>query len=212
MYKFTFIFCLFLLIGVNNLNAQTGIVSGNVYWKYNNYVGNRPDAGSEIVLIQLGNPSIQHKAKCDVQGNYKIEGIVPGRYLLQIKSQHTKQDPILYTRLFKIYKEQLDSAFEIKVSNFRSDLQNEIDELYKQQFELNKKMSQMKYAIYKKENDKIEKELHNKIKDWIESMPIGFKNKLGIYTSIHESLDYEILDIKENKTETKVTDFGTTYL
>jgi hypothetical protein len=212
MKKRLFIIYAILLIGINKINAQTGSISGNVYWKYNNYVGNRPDAGSEIVLIQLTHPAIQHKAKCDIQGNYKIEGIIPGRYFLQIKSQNTKQDPIFYTRLFKIFKDNLDSAYEIKVSNFRNDLQNEIDVLYEQQVELNKRMRQMKYAAYRKENDKIEKELHIKIKDWIESMPIEIKNKLGIYSYIHESLDYEVLEIKENKNETVVTDFGITYL
>jgi hypothetical protein len=185
MKKLLSIFYIILLIGINKINAQTGSISGNVYWKYNNYVGNRPDAGSEIVLIQLTHPAIQHKAKCDIQGNYKIEGIIPGRYFLQIKSHNTKQDPIFYTRLFKIFKENLDSAYEIKVSNFRNDLQNEIDELYEQQVELNKRMTQMKYTAYRKENDKIEKELQVKIKDWIESMPIEIKNKLGIYSYIH---------------------------
>lgn len=212
MKKRLFISCLILLISVNAIKAQTGSVSGNVFWKYNNYVGNKADAGSEVILIQLTNPAIQHKTKCDLQGNYKIEGIIPGRYFLQIKSQNTKQDPIFYTRLFKIFKGNLDSAYDIKVSSFRNDLQDEIDELYKQQVELNKKMTQMKYAIYRKENEKIEKELLSKIKEWIESMPIEFKNKLGIYTSLHESLDYEVLEIKENKNETVITDFGITYM
>lgn len=211
MNKVSFLSCVLLLISVNQINAQTGTVSGNVYWKYNNYVGNKPDAGSEVALMQITNPAIRHKTKCDIQGNFKIEGVTPGRYFLQIKSQNTKQDPIFYTRLFRIYKENLDSVYEIKVSSFRNDLQNEIDELYKQQVELNKRMTQMKYAIYKKENDKLEKEMLLKIKEWIESMPIEFKNKLSIYTSVHESLDYSVLEIKENKNETVVTDFGITY-
>lgn len=211
MIKVSFLSCVLLLISVNQINAQTGTVSGNVYWKYNNYVGNKPDAGSEVALMQITNPAIRHKTKCDIQGNFKIEGVTPGRYFLQIKSQNTKQDPIFYTRLFRIYKENLDSVYEIKVSSFRNDLQNEIDELYKQQVELNKRMTQMKYPIYKKENDKLEKELLLKIKEWIESMPIEFKNKLSIYTSVHESLDYSVLEIKENKNETVVTDFGITY-
>lgn len=211
MNKFTFLSCVILLTSINQINAQTGAISGNVFWKYNNYVGNKADAGSEVVLIQLTNPAIRHKTKCDLQGNYKIEGIIPGRYFLQIKSQNTKQDPIFYTRLFKIYKETLDSAYEIKVSGFRNDLQKGIDELYQQQFDLNKRMTQMKYANYRKENDKIEKGLLNKIKEWIESMPIEFKNKLGIYTHIHESLDYSVMEIKEDKSETVITDFGITY-
>lgn len=204
-----------VLMFAGTLKAQlsaTGTITGNVYWKYNKYVGNRPDAGSDIVLIQLTNPAIQHKTKCDIQGNYKIDGIIPGRYFLQVKSKNTKQDPILYTRLFKIYKAQLDSVYEIKVATFRTDLQNEIDELYQKQVELNKKMTEMKYSVYRKENDKIEKDLYDKIKEWIESMPIEFKNKLGIYTAIHESLDYDVVEIKENKSETRVTDFGITYM
>lgn len=34
-----------------SLNGETGIVTGNVYWKYNNFVGNRADAGSSLTLL-----------------------------------------------------------------------------------------------------------------------------------------------------------------
>lgn len=213
--KYLRLLLLFIII-VESAIAQPGSVSGNVYWKYNDYVGNKADAGSDIKLISLINPTTSYKSKCDLQGNYKIEDVTPGRYLLIIKSFNTKQNPARYMRLFSIYKQQLDTAFGTNVSNFRIDIQSEIDSIYKRQMDLvqdyAKKMSVWNSSKYLKQNAKIEKALHGKIKSWFEVMPDNLKEKLNTYYYIHESFYYQIIEIQPNKNETVVTDFGITYL
>jgi hypothetical protein len=36
-----------------SINGDYGTLTGNAYWKYNNYVGNKPDAGAEVTLYSL---------------------------------------------------------------------------------------------------------------------------------------------------------------
>lgn len=207
------------MITLTKVNAQqstNGTISGNVYWKYNDYVGNKADAGSEVQLTSLTNPSTTFKSTCDLQGNYKIEGIQPGRYFLIIKSKNTKQDPVWYSRIFGIYKLQLDTVLSTNVSSFRPDLQAEIDTLYNKQMALVKDYAQninkWKPSKYIKENEKLKTALHDKIKEWFSVMPSDLKMKLDTYYYIHESFYYQIVEITTNKSETIVTDFGITYL
>lgn len=208
--------CLISLLTSKAQQATLATLSGNVFWKYNDYVGNKADAGSEVQLISLINPSTTYKSTCDLNGNYKIEGIAPGRYFLIIKSKNTKQDPTWYSRLFSVYKQQLDTVLNTNVSGFRTDLQAEIDTLYNKQMDLVKdyaqNMNKWKPSKYIKENEKLNTALHAKIKAWFEVMPIELKLKLNTYYYIHESLHYQIVDLTSNKTETIVTDFGNTYM
>lgn len=208
------ILCLILLIVVNQINGQTGTISGNVYWKYNDYVGNKADAGSDVSLVSLSNPEIKLNTTCDLQGNYKLEGIAPGRYFLIVKSKNTRQDPVMFSRLFEVYKFQLDSILGIKISGFRIDMQAKIDSLYKQQFELVQKFgkNEIKMQKYLKEDARIKKDLLSKIEEWFNAMPMEQKLKLNTASYIHDSFHYQIIDVQPNKNETVVTDFGVTYL
>jgi len=47
--------------------TEMGSLKGNVFWKYNNYVGNKPDAGTSIKLYSLLDTSYLETATCDVQ-------------------------------------------------------------------------------------------------------------------------------------------------
>lgn len=71
--------------------AQTGSISGNAFWKYNNYIGNKADASSEARLYS-DSTSKPLTAICDLQGNFKFENLKPGNYLLIVKSKNTTDD------------------------------------------------------------------------------------------------------------------------
>jgi predicted molibdopterin-dependent oxidoreductase YjgC len=213
MNKLLYLSCLLLLIGINQIYAQTGSITGNVYWKYNDYVGNKADAGSEITAILLSNPETKYNATCDLQGNYKIEGLNSGRYFLIIKSRNTKQHPVTYSRLFEVYKRQLDTVLKIKASDFRKDLQFQIDSLYKAQIELVYKYgkNEIKMGKYMKENGKIDNLLMKKTKEWFDDMPQEMKLKIDAFSNLHESFHYQIIELASGKNETVITDFGITY-
>lgn len=193
--------------------AQTSTVAGNVYWKYNDYVGNKADAGSDVYIISLTNPQNKITTKCDLQGNYRFDNLNPGRYFLWIKSKNTKQHPVMYSRLFEAYKYQLDTVFNIKISDFRKDLQIQIDSLYKAQIELVQKYAknEIKMGKYIKENAKVDNLLIKKTKEWFEDMPAEMKLKIDAFSNLHESFHYQIIDLAAGKNETIITDFGITY-
>jgi hypothetical protein len=72
--------------------AQTGSISGNAYWHYNDYVGDKPDAGSDVYLFSADTSKAPINTQCDVQGNFKFEKVPPGNYLVMIISKNTTDD------------------------------------------------------------------------------------------------------------------------
>jgi hypothetical protein len=52
-----------LLLVVYCGRSQTGNISGNAFWKYNDYVGNKPDAASDVLLYRIDSPSIKRPDK-----------------------------------------------------------------------------------------------------------------------------------------------------
>lgn len=194
--------------------AQMGSVSGNVFWKYNEYVGNKPDAGSSIYLYSLTDTTIKFETKCDVMGNYKIEQIMPGRYFLIIKSYNTTQNPIWFTPILKFYKHQIDTALQIKISEYNSDLQDKMDSIYKAYNDITLEYAQQKIKLgkYLKETERLKKE-HNQIQNlFLKSLPSEYQLKLDIFSSIHKSFEYKIIQVLPNRNETIITDFGITYI
>lgn len=71
--------------------AQTGNVSGNVFWKYNNFVGNKADAGSDIYLLSTDTTKKALTTKCDLTGNFKFANLEKGKYLIIVISKNTNQ-------------------------------------------------------------------------------------------------------------------------
>ncbi|TWW02101.1 carboxypeptidase-like regulatory domain-containing protein [Chitinophaga pinensis] len=67
-------------------------MAGNVFWKYNDYVGNKPDAGATVALYSTKD-TIKHKATCDVNGNFKFDKINVGNYILVVTSKSTNASP-----------------------------------------------------------------------------------------------------------------------
>lgn len=82
-----FICCCFFLV---SCKPKYGSVTGNVFWKYNDFVGNKPDAGATVNIISKKDTSIYRyiDAKCDIDGNFNFEQLEIGEYLLIISSKN----------------------------------------------------------------------------------------------------------------------------
>lgn len=81
--------------------GQKGVIKGNVFYKYNEYVGNRADAGSSIYLL-FRNASQKYKeTKADLNGNFSFENLDTGQYLIAVKSQQVNQSPEEHVSVFK---------------------------------------------------------------------------------------------------------------
>ncbi len=156
--------------------------------------------------------SLSYKAKCDVAGNFKIEKIKPGRYLVIVKSENTTQDPTYFSRLFKIYKYKMDTALNIKISEYRRDLQDRIDSTYDANMEMVMKSEKIKPKEFLKQSTANKNLIKNLQSQLFEPMPIQWKIKLPILSWIHKSFHFEVILIKDGETENIVVDFGNTFI
>lgn len=82
---------LFLLLLPAFSFAQTGSISGNAFYHYNDYVGDKPEAGATVYLF-ADSVHPGSSTQCDVQGNYRFDKVKPGQYLLMVVSYNTYDD------------------------------------------------------------------------------------------------------------------------
>src|SRR5579872_1228529 len=88
MKKIPFLFFLFSPLW---LFPQTGTIAGSAFWKYNDFIGNKADAASEVWLYR-DSVAAPLKTECDFQGSFKFDNLKPGKYLIIIKSKNAKDD------------------------------------------------------------------------------------------------------------------------
>jgi hypothetical protein len=198
-----------------SLNGDYGHLTGNVFWKYNNYLGNKPDAGSSITLYALDTlrKEIKYEATSDVMGNFKFEKVLPGNYLLIVKSYNTRNSPNNHLDELLINGYNLSDIFgyNIHKSNIvQLKEYKKLDSLYKYTLLSNDNEYggfTKRYETYRK-FEKQKMELADKI---IEKFPYDFKTKLGLYTSYSNKLKISSIKIDEGKFTNEVIDFGITY-
>ena len=89
------------------VKIKTGKITGNVTYKYNNYVGNKADTGATVILVSknvkslpdsvaLGHtyalPEGCYGVKVDGTGNYTFDNIPIGEYYIVIISKNTNEN------------------------------------------------------------------------------------------------------------------------
>jgi hypothetical protein len=198
-----------------SINGDYGTLTGNAYWKYNNYVGNKADAGAEITLYSLDTirGNLKFEATADVQGNYKIEKIIPGSYLLIVRSKNATDCPDTHFSNLRIYGAKIKQLFGFDIEKYKTQLDeiNVLDSLYfksSDNFPSNGSLSQMTASIAK--TDAILKQRTEKIEKLFEAFPADFKSKIKLYTGYSNAYDFSTIRIEEGKTENIITDFGIT--
>ena len=110
-----------------SINGDYGTLTGNVYWKYNNYVGNKPDAGTTITLYSLDTVRVNLKLEtnADVQGDYTIEKILPGKYLLKVNSENTTDCPERHVKNLVSISSEIHQLFNFDLNDYNK----QIDEI-----------------------------------------------------------------------------------
>ncbi|MGV2887239.1 stalk domain-containing protein [Paenibacillus taichungensis] len=106
---------------------ELGNIKGVVTWQYNQYIGTKPDVGASVALIptrvnnKINDPFFAitnkqtddqnnniHTTVVDGNGNYNIDDVPAGTYLLYIYSKNTSSDMIVN----KYDKDQLSKIFD----------------------------------------------------------------------------------------------------
>lgn len=197
------------------LNGDYGTLTGNVYWKYNNFVGNKPDAGSEASLYSLDTlrKDVSYKTACDVMGNFEIGKILPGDYLLIVRSQNTTDSPDDHLDKLLLYSDPLFRLFGYDISNEnRAQIREykELDSLCHEALTADDN----KYGTFSKryaEYQKLQKKKMELAEIIISKFPIEFTSKIGLYSGYSKKLKFHKVTVDEGKTSNEIIDFGITY-
>jgi hypothetical protein len=147
--------------------AQNSI-KGNVFYKYNDFVGNKADAGSTVYLFYSDNNKKYQETKCDLAGNFAFENLDTGNYLIAVLSENVRQFAERHAREYKYINSKKYFGVEIDKSLFDS-----ID-------------------IYKKNYDQLIASRPNKkkqLKEWESKMEIVRSNYIGSDRIIENYLD-----------------------
>lgn len=197
-----------------SLNGDYGVLTGNAYWKYNNYVGNRPDAGTKVTLYPLDSirAGVKYEATADVQGNYRIEKILPGKYLAIVRSENATDCPEDHLQRFQIYSDRIQQLFQFDLDKYKSEIQ-EIDKLQDEYYKVLMDNDDKKYGGLSgkiRKYSSIESTIRDKANELINSFPDDFKGKIKLYTGYSNAYDFETIVVDETKTNNINSDFGIT--
>jgi hypothetical protein len=196
-----------------SINGDYGSLTGNAYWKYNNYVGNKPDAGAEITLYSLDTVrgDLKFEATADVQGNYKLDRIPPGEYFLVVRSENATDCPDNHLRNLRIYSPYLKKLFGFDLDNYSEQMQAifKLDSLASAALTADDKG----YGSASRSLDgyyKYQGESRDKANELFKSFPDDFTRKIKLYTGYSNAFDFGTIYIEENKSTNEITDFGIT--
>ncbi len=179
-----------------------GSLSGNVYYKYNNYIGDKPDAGAEISLYSLDDKNVKFSAVADVRGDYNIDDIPVGNYFLIVRSETTTACPVNHLGLMKIYATDLKQVFNFDINKYDKSIYDiyVIDSLASISLDNNRLNDY--YKNKEKANDKAN--------ELINTFPDDFIKSIKLYTGYSNAYDFEVIKIERNKNKNQITDFGIT--
>ena len=193
-----------------------GSMTGNIYWKYNDYVGNKPDAGSQIYLYSNKKDLNKLETTADVQGNFNFDKLEIGEYLLIVVSENTTNSPQDQVRELQNSSNYLKEFFDFDLSNILPYKQKEVklrDSLIwdmrskNNEVNSNNKFLKQLEIIRKKEDT-----LRDLSEEVIKALPIDLTMKFGILTSYGNKFEIKRVTIEKDKATTEVFDFGITYM
>jgi hypothetical protein len=196
-----------------SINGHYSSLSGNVYWKFNDYIGNNADAGSEIVLLSLDTirGMLKYESTADLQGDYKIDNVLPVNYFLIVKSKNATDCPENHLSNLKNYEDDLGQLFGFSLLAYKKEIE-EIDKLH-EQFSKILMADETEYGGYSRQIElytKIQEDMRERAAQIIDKLPVDVKRKIGIFTGYSDALYFDNIRIEEGKPEVIITDFGIT--
>jgi len=180
--------------------SKPGSINGNVFWKYNDYVGNKPDSGATITIYSLDeNPKDSvYTTTTDINGNYKIENIAPGEYFFVANSKNTKSSPINHLENLKKHSGEIKKLFNFNIESYTLD-------------NLKNLILLNSLNVGDPEHVQTEKELNDKIAEIIQSFPNHLKSKVGLDTGFDNSITFKKIKVIKDRANVENIDFGTSY-
>jgi len=208
--RLTYFALIILLVSCGQIKPmEYGSLKGNVYWKYNNFVGNRPDAGSDVYVYSVDDSVRIYATKTDVRGDYSIDSVPVGYYLVVIKSENTRTDAYDCFSELNRNKRFIDSVFRIDITSILNRYNDKIESLKEQASKgLTDNEGMKALNAYQTFNDSAAVYCEKAI----DSLPKKIKSEFIIIGEGGPKLDIKSVSIQKGKTENIITDFGITYM
>lgn len=198
-------------------SAQTGSISGNAFWHYNDYIGNKPDAAADVYLFTGDSTKAPDNTQCDVMGNFKFDQIAPGKYLVLIVSRATTDDGTNNFIVFNAYKGMYREFLGFDITDPKAVydsvmlLDNDADEAAKQKMTVWNAGKRLKQIEQKKAIAAAEK--RRLLNLCVGGAPFFYHLALMPLALAHiqHKVYIQLITIKGNENKTVVADFGITY-
>lgn len=181
-----------------SINGDYGSLTGNAYWKYNNYVGNKADAGAEVMLFTLDTirGDLRFDATADVQGNYKIDGIPPGKYFLIVRSKNVTDCPDSHLSNLNIYSSYLKQIFGFSMDKY----DNQLKEIFKLDSLAEAALTEESIGYGSASRTlnlyyKYKEQSRDKANELFKSFPVDFISKVKLYSGYSNAYDFETINI-----------------
>lgn len=140
-----------------------------------------------------------------MQGNYKIEKLIPGWYFLIVRSKNVMGCPDSHLKNIEIYADNFKELFGFEIEKYKSDIDefNNIDSIAYAKLNEGGINAVANYDLFiKQSRDKAEK--------IIDALPKEFKNQIQLFTGYSKALNFHMVHIEEGKTTNINTNFGIT--
>lgn len=187
---------------------EYGSIKGNVFYKYNNFVGNRPDAGSKVYVYSINDSISKYSSTTDVRGDYAFDSVPVGLYMVVVRSETTKSSARDYFDELNYNRKFIDSIFRTNISSSLSEYNETISEFEEKASKGLREYEGMKAVnIYDKYTDSVEHYANR----YLTTLPSIIKHELLILGRGGSKVDIQNISVKKGRAETIVTDFGITY-
>lgn len=207
----TFTFPLFIAL---TIQAQTSTITGNVMVTFN-YINNKADAGADV---RLWNISKSYKndfgfvktdsvisTTCDISGNFTLKNIPAGEYILYVSSKSTIADPFnIYNNLVNSLVDPIKTMTGFDIEAHKPELRKQIDDLFNESIELSKEKKFKKY-------EKVNKDMNQKIDEFISSFPGGVKLFLDFFNGKTTQKEFKRITVKQGVDENYAIKFDQKY-
>jgi hypothetical protein len=182
--------------------GQNRQITGTAFYKYNDFVGNRPDAGATVKVFSLNDPNLEKSSTVDLQGNFSVSNLDTGAHLLIIVSKETNDDPYLGYSRTVIYGKLFNKYFGFNPQTIDTALQNAIEAKHQEYMEygVSKKFSYKKVMNTKKE-------VMEMVFKFFNELPIEKMIRTGINLPT-DKYDIKELTLNEKPLDKLVIDFG----
>jgi hypothetical protein len=196
--------CMFSLLGCKKDRGK-GTVKGNVYWRYNDFVGDKPDAGASVALYDFKDSNTIYRQETDLRGDYEFKDIPAGAYLLIIRSKNTTASAGDNITELYFAGYELDTFFR---TNVKEVLEKKIWQLHRYDSlssEYVRADNNPLQFIYRDSAEIVSKEM-------IDELPEKVKRATFVLGPGSNKVRVELIRVAKDQTTSKVTDFGITYM